>query len=402
MKFLAKLFIFSLVLISLNFFDAHFLNKTVVNYIVFITLSFTIAISVPFTITKNKGFVLPVKLIVLSIAISVLMASLSWGQSIKDSIIETVPYLLWIFFFYLLHQQVPIYLIEKIVLFYGALYIILYFFQLSRSPAVIFGKSLWGDEFTIDRGITRIVFPGAGVFILAVFIAINKLTTQSNGRLLWILFTFLGLLIPILQVTRQFIAGMVIIYFFHFLKGQTVLKKLAVIIFFIGVFLFVSNLNNPIINGLRKAAQEDFGEGENYIRLLAGKYFISEFSPDNINIFLGNGTPYSGVSYYGLYVQNLETENGYFLSDVGIIGMYTMFGLLPIIGYILIWIKSVKIPVPNDYYYLKYYLWYLLFTSFTWFSVYHYHYLISTVFVIYLYQKIYLQSENLKFHTKIT
>ena len=47
-------------------------------------------------------------------------------------------------------------------------------------------------------------------------------------------------------------------------------------------------------------------------------------------------------------------------------------------------------------YYLKYYLWYLLITSLTWYSVYHYSYLISTVFVLYSYQVIYKYQERVK------
>jgi hypothetical protein len=75
------------------------------------------------------------------------------------------------------------------------------------------------------------------------------------------------------------------------------------------------------------------------------------------------------------------------LSDVGIIAVYAMFGIFSIIGFVIIWIKSFIIPLPAEYQYAKYYLWYILFTSFTWYSVYHYHYLISTVFALYLFHK---------------
>ncbi len=56
-------------------------------------------------------------------------------------------------------------------------------------------------------------------------------------------------------------------------------------------------------------------------------------------------------------------------------------------GFIIIWIKSFFISLPPEYEYAKYYLWYILFTSFTWYSVYHYHYLISTVFALYVFHK---------------
>jgi hypothetical protein len=401
MKFYQKLFVFLVVLISLRFFDAQFLNKSAVSYIQFITLLIIFAISIQFILVRNEGFVLQIQLIVLSIIISIFMAAFSWNQSLKDSIMETAPYLLWIFFFYLLQLQVPVKTIEKIILIYGVLYVILYFYQLAQSPVVIFGRSLEGDEFIERRGIERIIFPGAGIFILAVFIAINKLTTGAKGKFIWLSFTLLGIIIPVLQVTRQFIAGILLIYLFHFLKGQSIFKRILVFGLFIGAFLYVNNMNNSLVHGLKESASEDFGQRETYIRVLAGNYFLNDFSPSGINRILGNGAPNWGVSYYGIYVQNLETVRGYYISDVGIIGMYAMFGILAIIGYILIWFKSFTLPLPKEYYYLKYYLWYLLFTSLTWFSVYHYHYLISTVFVIYMYHKVYLRKKRLNgFMTK--
>src|SRR5690606_9710578 len=133
-----------------------------------------------------------------------------------------------------------------------------------------------------------------------------------------------------------------------------------------------------------------------YIRVLAGGYFITDFSPNPLSRILGNGAPNWGVSDYGVFIKNLADRREYFLSDVGIIGMYAMFGILAVIGYIQIWVKSITIPLPKEYYYLKYYLWYLLITSLTWYSVYHYSYLISTVFVLYSYQVIYKYQERVK------
>jgi len=178
------------------------------------------------------------------------------------------------------------------------------------------------------------------------------------------------------------------------MKGKDILKKASVILVLISAFFYIRYLDTPIISGLREAASEDFKQGGEYVRVLAGKYFLTEFSPSSVNMIFGNGAPYWGLSFYGMFIENLAEEKGYFLSDVGIIGMYAMFGILAVVGYIMIWVKSIIIPLPRKYYYLKYYLWYLLFTSFTWFSVYHYHYLISTVFVLYLYQKIYLENKH--------
>ena len=71
-----------------------------------------------------------------------------------------------------------------------------------------------------------------------------------------------------------------------------------------------------------------------------------------------------------------------------------MFGVLAILAYFLIFIKSFVIPLPEQFQYLKYYLWFMLLTSLTWYTTYHYHYLIITVYVLYMYQAVYLEQEE--------
>src|SRR5690606_12516262 len=96
----------------------------------------------------------------------------------------------------------------------------------------------------------------------------------------------------------------------------------------------------------------------------------------------------------------LGVTQEYFLSDVGIIAVYVMFGVLALIAYLLIWLKSFTIPLPEEFQYLKYYLWFMLFTSLTWYTTYHYHYLIITVYVLYIYQSVYLKQEKGKIQSK--
>lgn len=390
MKNIRILFVFLLVIVSFQFFDARFLNKSIVNIVTYAFLTISILVSVPYFFRKKGGFILPVQLIVLSIVISVPMVQLGWDQSWKDTLIATVPFMSWIFFFYLLHIEIPVKTIEKIALIYGVLYILLFFFQLAHSPTVLFGKSIAGwdkNEFSTSRGIARIVFPGAGVFFLVTFIAITKITIKAKRKWLWLSLTVLGIIIPVLQVTRQFIFSVCVIYFYHFTKHLAGYKRIIILGVAICFCFYIININNSLVKGIAKATKTDLKEGDNYVRVQAGDYFLNNFSPSNINKIFGNGASY-GSSEYGTFINYLQYRYGFYKSDVGIIGMYAMFGILAVIGYIIIWIKSFTIPLPEEYYYLKYYLWFLLLTSLTWYSVYHYHYLITTVFVLYLYHTI--------------
>ena len=389
MKKAQLLFLFFLALFAFRFFDAHFIDKSFINISSFAYSLVAVLISIPYFLSKRNVFVLPVQMMVVGIILSMLMAYVSWGQDIKDSLIETVPYLMWIFFFFLLHAKISVKTIERIAITYAIVYIALYFFQLASSPTVLFGASLSGDEYTEDRGIIRIIFPGAGLFVLASFIALNKITTEKHKKNAWIVLALLGLIIPVLQVTRIFIAGMLFIYVFHFTQKQTLARRVTILILMVvGTFL-VANFNNKVVNGLKSASVTNAKQGQDYVRVEAGTYFLSDFTPNVESYILGNGAPYSSFSKYGRFVDKLGDKRGFFIEDLGLIGMYVMFGILPIIAYIMIWFKSFTLSLPPEYYYAKYYLWYLLISCLTTFNVYHPYFLVSTVFALYIYQSVY-------------
>lgn len=382
-------FIFLVILVpfSLKFFDATFINSSILNYSFILFIWIAIILSVPHFFKPKSVFSFPVYLIFFSIVFSMVMAYYSWDQSFFASFVETSQYMIWPLFFFLLYQDFSIKNLEKVILFYGAAYALLFFFQYLNQGVVLFGKPLYGDEWTEDRGVIRIIFPGAGIFILALFLSITKLTTTKENRWFWILFSLLGVIIPVMQVTRQFIAGVLLIYLFHLVKSVSLNKKFVIIFLFVIGIGVVINAKIPMVQGVIEAQERDSNLGKDYIRVLAGDYFLNDFSPNLISSIFGNGAPYWGISSYGKFHERLADDKGYYLSDVGIIAVYAMFGIFSIMGFIIIWIKSFFISLPPEYQYAKYYLWYILFTSFTWYSVYHYHYLISTVFALYVFHK---------------
>lgn len=382
-------FIFFLVIISLNYFgfNASAEFKPYLSYLQFIYIAIAILISLPWFFVNKGGFIFPIQLISLSMIISFFMAYYSWGQGVVDSIRATLPFMLWFFFFYLLYIKISIKIIERIVIFYGVLYIIFYFFQLINYKIVYFG---WSEEFKVDRGIVRIIFPGVGMFFLSIFIALNKFTTKQNPRWFWFILLILGILIPILQVTRQLIASVLIIYLFHFIKKQNIIRKVIILSLSACLFIIVINSDITVIHGLKKEQKATSDLGIKNIRVLAGNYFINNFSPNVESKIFGNGVPFSDKSDYGKFNKNiLQNSNGFYLEDVGIISVYAMFGIFGVIGFIIIWSKSFIYPLPENYYYLKYYLWYLLFTCLTSNSVYHYDFLIATILALYCYQVVY-------------
>jgi len=357
------------------------------------------ALSIRWIPKSNFGFNLPVKLIIGSMLISLFLAFATWNQGFNYTFIATLPYLLWAFYFYLKKIKLSINIIEKVVILFGVIYSILYFIQLSIYPTLLFS---FAEELSGTRGIDRIIFPGGGVFFLTVFIALSKLKNKEGKKWFWTIFLVLGIIIPILQVTRQYILALLLIYLFHFAKGTKLVYKIISISVFVAITFVFINSENKLVEGMVAEQQKNMQQGQEYTRILTAYYYLFEFSPKTINKVFGNGVPYGSKTEYGKYVNRLRDLYNYNYNDVGLIGIYAFWGILAVIGYILIFIKSFTLKLPTRYYYLKYYIWFLIVTSLTSSLLYYYHFLITTILVIYVFQTIIEIQVKHKNKTQIT
>lgn len=385
--------IFFLVIFSLNLFFAKFVMGSMLKHVCFAYMLGAILISVPYFFRGGKGFVFPLQLISVSVLASIFMSYISWNQELAFGV-STVPYLLWFVFFYLLHIQFPLPLIEKIVFIWGWAYILLFVFQFMNSSQVYFG---FREEFKEDRGVTRILFPGAGVFFLAYFVSLNRVMEKVRFRWLFALFIVAGMAVTILQVTKQSIVLLLAITLFHLLRKTSLFSKLAIMAAFIGGIVLVLNSDNPISQGIIDSQKENVADRGENIRVQSGTYFLTDFSPTTVSRIFGNGFPNLN-SRYGQYVSMLEDNYSYYLTDVGVVGMYAMFGILPLIAYLIIFLRGMTMRVPPEFQYLKYYLFYIMATCLTSDSIFSISFMMTNIFVFYALQVLYERERAVK-HT---
>jgi hypothetical protein len=381
------IFLFIITLLVLNGFEIRVISVNTIQIVNFAASLLMLVMSVPYFFRKSVGFVLPVQLLCFSMVMSVFMAYWSWGQSFLTSLKAAIPALQWIFFFYLYHKKVPVKLIEDIVLVFGVFYIGFFLFQFTHSGTVYFG---WQDEFIEERGIIRVNFPGTGIFFMSNFIALNRFTHEKRNKLIWATYALTGVAVMVLQVTRQYIAVLAIIYLIHFLKNAHPIKKIIVLALF-GVAIYTAVISdNQISRGLREEQKETVSQKGEYIRIVAGEYYLTQFSPSFINKVFGNGPPYNVESDLGKEVVHLQ-DRGFFLTDIGIIAIYASYGVVAVLAFLLIFLKSFTMPLPPRYRYLKYYIWMLLFTCLTSDCLFSDKTMITNIFVLYCYQVIYLR-----------
>ena len=88
------------------------------------------------------------------------------------------------------------------------------------------------------------------------------------------------------------------------------------------------------------------------VRVKAASFFLSDFNKSNWAYLIGNGAP--GSSGYGLRMSGIAERYGYFRSDLGLIGEYTQFGVLFVIGVIIILYRALSSRLPEDLMFIKY------------------------------------------------
>ena len=383
--FIGVVVLFSLLFFSINVYPENFHSVELGG------IGIAILISLPFIFIKSRGIVLCMHVIIISIIISIYMAYTSWNQNYADTIKATIPYATWFFFFYLVGQKIQIADLEKIVVFFGIVYIVLYLYQFANSQTVIFG---FKGEYKQDRGITRVVFPGASVFILTLFIALNKYSENTRTRWNWLFLVIFGFGIVIMQVTRITIIVVSLIYCYHFIKDQPFYKKTFTVVAIIGLIIFILFQNIPLVDGLLTVSStvKHSGFDTDNVRVMAADSFLNKYSPSVFNQIFGNGIPYPNTKY-GFFEKILGNFKGFYFFDVGLITFYVFFGIFALVALVVLIFQCYKIPVPKKNSYLKYYLFFLIFTGFTSDSLLSHNYVIVNVFVFYMFYLIDIQNK---------
>ena len=92
---------------------------------------------------------------------------------------------------------------------------------------------------------------------------------------------------------------------------------------------------------------------------------------------------------------SLNENEHYYMEDLGLLKGYVLFGVLFVFGYVLIFIKSFTIKIPDNKLYLKYYIWMILILSLTTRANTNAGFGAVMVTVLYLYEFANMEQKNL-------
>lgn len=371
MKNRDSLILFFLFFASLAYFKFYrpiVLGETLLKFIYYIFLAFIIGLSFKeFVIKKNKGYSLLMSYFIYLVLISVFSAYLFWDQSPFLTIVSSLSYFSFFFFFFLKRFKVKINLVEKVVWCLLVTYIICFTYAFLKAPTIVFAGYGASDSGLSDsRGLfrIRITAMGAGPLYISYFMAISKfLKTKLKIWLMVIvvLFAFIAL-----QLGRQAILISFVLGFMYYFSKVSLIKKVLLIFACYGLIWFSIN-KIPMVTNLIELSEKqiDSNEDEEDIRLQAYKFYMYEMPTNVFTGFFGKGM-YTLVkgNRYGDYINKNGRDKGLIPADVGYGYVYLLFGAFGIAIFFLISIKAYKQKVPEEYNYLKYYIYFLMISNF--------------------------------------
>ncbi len=300
----------------------------------------------------------PFKLLLTAIILSIFSATIFWYQDITQSVLASLlPISGYIFYFYLVENNVSTSTIERVILICGLLYIFVFLLSFIIYPAALFNNLDFGE----DRGFVRIFISGDGFIYLTFFMCLNFFKTTRKKR--WALIAAVAFLCIVLNLTRVYIISCTLIAVLYIVTIKSIWIRIGVGVAIVAGVIIVPQLE--FVQNLTSTTQDQFLKMQDYIRFKAAGYFLTDFQPSPLTHVIGNGFSYGDKSEYGKTVTNLASYKEYFIEDIGFIGLYIHLGIIGIIAYVTIFYRALRIKLSVRSTYLKMFLYFLLFAGLT-------------------------------------
>lgn len=352
--------VFFIALCSIRFYD--FVPETMGKAIVLLADLLIIGFLLLFIVygegkSVKRHFSTEILMIFSSFIISSFAALLFHEQPITVTLYAQFAFYTFFFYFLLSNIEPDPDKIVKLFLWLGYLYAVIYFMQY-----LVYPTQLVSSKVLIDRGTVRIGMPGAEYMMVSWFILLNRYF--NTKKIINILGLIPFVVIIIILATRQLLATTVLITFIQIILSKQLKSKISVFIMIalatIPFYFLFQDIFNEIIS-VSKKQQSDIGEN---IRLLAARFFMYDLNHNPLWIITGNGFP-GPHSEYGVYLNRISKELGYYMSDVGIIGDFAKFGILYAIAELSLIFRLILFKHHPDFMFLRYIALMMLMTLFT-------------------------------------
>lgn len=294
------------------------------------------------------SFSIPVILILIAAILGAINATYSWEQNLFDSFTGVIYFMSYIVFFLLVINKFDEKDVEKLIVILGIAYAIIFLFSFLTFPRIFFGDINQNDD---TRGFQRIRTSGIGFLFLLSFFSLSEYILKRKSSLL--ILYLLTLICIIMSLTRTYIIFSVLFSTLFILKKSNIPTKIMTVLIAVSAFYLITKMDFYKLMADQTGSQ--IGDLQDDIRMQSVEYYLNYFSPNSISQILGNGHA-NGKSGYSKFMDYLQTERGLWTSDIGYIGLYTEFGILSIMAYLIFIYKTFTTSVSEEYLYCKYFL----------------------------------------------
>lgn len=279
---------------------------------------------IKFKISQYK----PLIIIFCGIFLSMIPAYIYYGQGFVQSLISyrNVYFLASLIFFFKI-SPTPNEFFNSIKKF-SVILAVMYIIKLNIPQLFFFSeRNLEMQEYE-DYAM---VMGGYGLLTIAIFMRLQNMRQKLVAKdLYWVIF-YLAIILLMQNRSMLFTSLVIIAYQLMHIKSK---YKPFIIIFCIGLFIYfgIDIINNLVVETKEQLADEDYNRNK------ALAYFLSATTENSINAILGCGFISARTSPI---MQNLM-DNGIFNSDVGLVGFWNQYGILPVVAIMYLFISTFR------------------------------------------------------------
>lgn len=293
--------------------------------------------------TEFRNFKCEIGLLAVLPLISAFSSYYYRGQPVLIGLMVARDSLFWLLYFFLHKSRYSTESVIKVISIVATISAFIFILQQIFYPTLYLFNSLQHyDDVEIRQGFYRFrLFPLAPYMYFAFYYSLWKLfETKRLSYLGWTTLYIIGIY---LTLTRQiYFCIFIPAVFYKFFSINQLSKKMLFSLITGMIVLYIIFQNLDVIIG-RDFVERTKNEGnEDNIRMLSYAFFGLDYWVDNLNMLFGNGAASWGNSSYGDEILHIEETNGLYRSDIGIVGLFNMYGIAYVIAVLLLYIKFFK------------------------------------------------------------
>ena len=316
--------------------------------------------------------------LLVAIVVSIFMADWLWGQDFRTSIL-LYRHNIWLLYLPLLFYIKPnVKSISNALFAFTITVGLVWIGQAIGLITVNFRESIWGEVLDGRNEFGGYNMPGIRIACFSLYLFLGEMATEySATKLLKVIIASVVVVLSAQRAMMLFALPLTAYVFLFKMKISTP-KKIAVAIIFSVFAITFFTRTGDVWNSFISETTEQLGD-KDYNRWMAVDYFLNNYSKNTLSLLLGNG--FLSLKNAGGRLVHELGYLGIYIDDIGMLGVWVRYGLIPIVVLYYIVVKvllSKSMPL-----YMKLMCIHIGFLPTSWTLV-GFHYFVF-IFLIYFY-----------------